>query len=257
MTLAIDVGNSNIKFGVYRDGKWGRRYRVRTVLSKTPDEYALSFSLLLAQGGLSLRDVDVACVSCVVPPLTQTLKEMLEDATGRSPIIVGPGVKTGVRIVTENPQEVGSDLVVNAAAARARGKGACVVIAFGTALTFTGVSESGDLLGVAIAPGLSAAAESLFKNTAQLKLFEFVEPERALGRNSAESLRSGFLFGFAGLVESLTGRILRELGGAARVVTTGAQAKMVMPLVGFESEHDPWLTLEGLRIIAERNVGSR
>ncbi len=254
MILALDIGNSNIKFGVHRDGAWARRFRVSSERGKTPDEYSLTFGHLLERIGVRLDEVDVAVMSSVVPPLAATLAEMLAEAIGRPPLVVGPGVRSGIRIRTDNPVEVGADIVVNAAAAHERVKSDCVVVAFGTALTFSAVNASGDFLGCAIAPGPQAAAEALVRSTAQLRLVEYAPPPAAIGKNTIHSLQSGIVFGYVGLIEGLVGRFRAELGGAASVVTTGDLARSFLPLTDCLGDFEPWLTLDGLRLIAERNA---
>jgi len=162
-------------------------------------------------------------------------------------------VRTGLRIRTDNPTEVGADLVANAVAAYARFQSSCIVVDFGTALTFTAVAEPGDLLGVAIAPGLNSAAGALSRDTAQLPRVQLAPPPTAIGRNTTHSIQSGLVFGYVGLVEALIGRMRQELGGRAHAVATGGLAPIIAPLTDQFAEIDPWLTLEGLRIIAERN----
>jgi len=254
MLLAIDVGNSNIKVGLHRDGAWEHHFRVQTNSEKTPDEYALLFKHLLLDEGVRREDINRAAISSVVPPLTGTLKEMLVENFGLKPLVLGPGVKTGMSIRTDNPAEVGSDLVANAAAAYHRIKGACVVVAFGTAITFTGVSAKGEMTGVAIAPGLNSAAESLFRKTAQLRLVDLTPPATVGGTNTIHSIQAGILHGYVGLVEHLTRRMIEEIGGSAEVICTGEQARILQPLTGLLDDFEPWLTLEGLRIIAEKNL---
>jgi type III pantothenate kinase len=178
---------------------------------------------------------------------------MLTDQVGRTPLIVGPGVRTGIRIRTDNPTEVGADLVANAVAAYARLQTNCVVVDFGTALTFTAVAVPGDLLGVAIAPGLNSAAGALASNTAQLPYVQLVPPPAAIGRNTVNSIQSGVVFGYIGLVSALVSRIQAELGGEAQAIATGGQAQVIAPLTNQFAAIEPWLTLDGLRIIVERN----
>lgn len=254
MLLAIDVGNTNIAFGVYDHGRWTNHWRIRTVPDKMPDEYAVLFGDLIRDADLRMCDVQHVVLGSVVPPLTGTLSEMLREQAGREPLVVGPGVRTGLRIRTDNPAEVGADLVANAVAAYARFQSSCIAVDFGTALTFTAVDEPGDLLGVAIAPGLNAAASALFRNTAQLPRVQLTAPPAAIGRNTIHSIQSGIVFGYVGLVEALIERMRSELGGAAQAIATGGLAQIVAPLTDQFAEIDPWLTLEGLRIIAERNA---
>ncbi len=254
MLLAIDVGNTNIAFGTYDGRHWTHHWRVRTVPDKMPDEYAVLFRALMREAGLELSQVDRAVLSSVVPPLTGTLATMLEREMGRKPLIVGPGVRTGLRIRTDNPAEVGADLVANAVAAYARLRDNCIAVDFGTALTFTAVAAPGDLLGVAIAPGLRAAVAALSSGTARLPLVRLMSPPAAIGRNTVHSIQAGVIFGYVGLVEGLIARMRDEMGGRAKAIATGGLAPVIAPLCTGFAAIEPWLTLDGLRIIAERNA---
>ncbi len=253
MLLAIDVGNTNIAFGTYIHDRWTHHWRVRTVPDKMPDEYAALFRSLMREAGLELGHVQRAVLGSVVPPLTSTLATMLKHEMGKEPLIVGPGVRTGLRIRTDNPAEVGADLVANAVAAYERLHDNCIVVDFGTALTFTAVATPGDLLGVAIAPGLKAAIAALSASTAQLPLVRLVPPPTAVGRNTVHSIQAGVIFGYAGLVEGLLARMRAEMGGNAQAIATGGLAQVIAPLCHSFTAIEPWLTLDGLRIIAERN----
>jgi type III pantothenate kinase len=263
MLLAIDVGNTNIAFGVYdhypeahpaeAKNHWTHHWRIRTVPDKMPDEYAVLFRSLLRDSDLELSAVGRVVLSSVVPSLTTTLSEMFERQTGAALLVVGPGVRTGLRIRTDNPAEVGGDLVANAVAAHARFRRNCIVVDFGTALTFTAVSGEGDLMGVAIAPGLRAAASALASNTAQLPRVQLVPPPTAIGRNTVHSIQSGVVYGYIGLVEALIRRMRSELGGEAYAVATGGLARVIAPLSDQFASIEPWLTLDGLRLIADRN----
>lgn len=254
MLLAIDAGNTNIAFGIYDGTRLTHHWRIRTVPDQMPDEYAVLFRELFRDGGIVIGDIDQTVLSSVVPPVTDALTDMLEQETGHKSLVVGPGVRTGIRIRTENPAEVGADLVANAVAAYARYHGNCIVVDFGTALTFTAVAEPGDLLGVAIAPGLNSAVTSLSRNTAQLPRVHLAPPPAAIGRNTTHSIQSGVVFGYVGLVEALIGRMRAEMGGTAMAVATGGLATVFAPLSDEFAAIEPWLTLDGLRIIAERNV---
>jgi type III pantothenate kinase len=205
------------------------------------------------EAGADFSDFDVAVMSSVVPPLTAVLAEMLGEKMGKAPLVVGPGIKTGIRIRTDNPVEVGSDIVANAVAGHTLRPDGCVVVAFGTAITFSAVTKDGDLIGVAIAPGMHAAAESLVRDTAQLRLVEYSAPPGALGKNTIHSLQSGLVFGFVGLVEGLVDRIRAEHGMELAVISTGEQARALGALTDRLGAFEPWLTLDGLRLIAERN----
>lgn len=263
MLLAMDVGNTNIAFGIYDPrapapadsggNGWAHHWRVQTAPDKMPDEYAVLLSSLLRERGLCLEDVERVVLSSVVPALTTTFSEVFERQASTDLLIVGPGVRTGLRIRTDNPAEVGGDLVANAVAAHARFHSNCIVVDFGTALTFTAVAESGDLLGVAIAPGLHAAASALASNTAQLPRVRLVPPPAAIGRNTVHSIQSGVVFGYIGLVQALIRRMRAELGGQALAIATGGLARVIAPLSDEFTSIEPWLTLDGLRLIAERN----
>jgi type III pantothenate kinase len=264
MLLAIDVGNTNVAFGVYDGERWTNHWRIRTVRDQMPDEHAVLFRSLFQDDGLQLKDVGRVVLSSVVPALTTTLSEMLRQQTKGDLLVIGPGVRTGLRIRTDNPAEVGGDLVANAVAAHAlygRRRGApaasgcnCIVVDFGTALTFVAVDQSGDLLGVAIAPGLRSAAAALASNTAQLPHVQLVPPPAAIGRNTVHSIQSGVVFGYVGLVNALIERMRAEIGGQALAIATGGLARVVAPLTDQFAAIEPWLTLDGLRLIAERNT---
>lgn len=253
MLCAVSVGNSHISFGVHDRGGWVHRWRIQTVHEKTPDEYTVVFRELFASAGIAADRVDAAILSSVVPPLTGAMAETIQAVTGRKPIILSPGVDLGLKITTENPAEVGADLVANAVAAFDRFRGNCIVVDFGTALTFTAVAAPGELRGVAISPGLTSAVDALARNTAQLPRVPLAAPPQVAGRNTVFSIQSGVVFGYVGLVEGLIRRLRDELGGSADVVVTGGQSQLIAPLLREKVTVEPWLTLEGLRIIAGRN----
>lgn len=255
MLLAVSVGNSHITFGVHESGSWTRRWRIQTVHAKTSDEYQVIFRTLLAAAGTPGDRADAAILSSVVPPLTGTMVETIRELSGRSPLVLSPALDIGLRITTENPAEVGADLVANAVAAFDRFKGNCIVVDFGTALSFTAVAAPGELRGVAIAPGLTSAVESLARNTAQLPTVPLAPPPVSIGRNSMHSIQAGIVFGYVGLVGEIIRRMRGELGGSASVAVTGGQSQIMAPLLGEKLLHEQWLTLEGLKIIAGRNTG--
>jgi type III pantothenate kinase len=257
MLLSIDVGNTNIKVGLSEGERWLARWQIRTLRDQTGDEYGVTFRSLLAHGGFEASRIERAVLSCVVPPVLSPLKEMLADLIDSEPLVVGAGLRTGLRVRTENPKEVGTDLLASAAAAYDRFHTHCIVAGFGTALTFTAVADPGELLGVAIAPGLQYAAEALAAHTAQLRLVPLEAPPAAIGRNTVHSIQSGIIYGFVGMVEALIDRIKAELPGPARVIGTGGQARIIAPLTTVFTEIDPWLTLAGLRLIAGMNPGGK
>lgn len=255
MLLAVDVGNTQMVIGVFERNELQQHWRLGTAGERTADEMALVFQGLLNQVGLSFdRNVTGVVISSVVPRVTQSLREMTERYFHFPPVIVGPGVKTGLSIVTDNPREVGADRVVNAIAAYARYGGPCIVIDFGTATTFDAVSEKGEYLGGAIAPGVQISTNALVSAGAQLRNIEFIEPRSVIGKTTVEAIQSGVLYGFAGQVEGIVGRMREELGADAASIATGGLAPVIMPLTGAIDHHEPWLTLEGLLLVYERNT---
>ncbi|MBP7095730.1 MAG: type III pantothenate kinase [Spirochaetia bacterium] len=261
MLLCIDAGNTNIVVGIYQDvpeaGATPRtlgEFRLRTVPSKTEDEYATQFKAMLADSGVECAAVRTVVVSSVVPPLTKALLAMGERLFGVEPLLVGPGLYPKLPVKVVAADEIGTDLVADAVAARARAPGASIVVDFGTALTFTAISADGLIEGVAIAPGLGTAINALTNSTAQLPSVPLVAPPSALGRNTVQAIQSGVVFGYAGLVESVVRRMKSELGGSATVIATGGLHRVVAPLVGIFDAVEPTLTLDGLALIA-RAVG--
>ncbi len=257
MLLCVDIGNTNIVMGLYRGEELLTHWRISTDHQKMPDEYAMILASLLAYYGYTLRDIDSIALASVVPPVTDRFCEMLRLYTEAPLLVVGAGVKTGVAIRYDSPRDVGADRIVNAAAAfRLYGGPACIVD-FGTATTFDAISAQGDYLGGAISPGIMVAAEALFQRTAKLPRIDLQRPERAIGTNTVEAMRSGILFGYVGLVEGMVERFRRELGEAMRVIATGGLAAIIAAETSVIQHVDPWLTLKGLRIIYEMNRGAR
>jgi type III pantothenate kinase len=255
MLFAVSVGNSHIVLGVHDQGAWMRRWRIQTVPAKTADEYMVIFNALFDTAGIHADRIDSTILSSVVPPLTRTMVDTVCALAGRPPLVLTPALDLGITITTENPAEVGADLVANAVAAFDRFHGNCIVVDFGTALSITAVAAPGELRGVAIAPGLTSAVNSLGHDTAQLPRVPLAPPPAAIGRNSVQSIQSGLMFGYTGLVQEIIRRMRAELGGSADVIATGGQSQIMAPLLGEAIVHEHWLTLEGLRILAERNAG--
>jgi type III pantothenate kinase len=255
MLLAVDVGNTEIVLGVFRGEELVHTWRVSGRPERTPDELVILFANLLERSGLAFdpRHVDAVVVSSVVPPVTQALREAFLGALSLDPEVVGPGTRTGLSILTDDPREVGADRVVSALAAFTRYGGPAIVVDFGTATTYDVVSAKGEYLGGAIAPGLQVSWASLFSATARLTQVELVAPRSVIGTSTVESLRSGLVFGTAAEVDGMVGRIGEHLGGDAKVIATGGLADVVVPHCRTIDEHDPWLTLEGLRLVHERN----
>ena len=252
MLLAVDVGNTNIVLGAYRGADLVASWRTATASHRMPDEYAMLLDSFFRYRGLSLQDVKHVVMCSVVPALTTTFAELSERYLGVEVLHVGSDVPTGIRIAVDNPREVGADRIVNAVAAFRRYGGPTIVLDFGTATTLDAITAEGEYIGGAIAPGVTVAAEALFARAARLYRVEMVAPERAIGRNTVASVQSGVIFGYVGLVEGLISRFRRELG-PARVIATGGLAEAIIPFSRTIQHHEPWLTIQGLRIVFERN----
>ena len=253
MLLCIDLGNTNITFGLYEGDDLRCHWRTKTDHHKMPDEYGMLLLNLMAHAGHQPQDVGGICMCSVVPPLIGILDECCRVYFGRSPFVVDAGVETGVKIRYDNPSEVGADRVVDAAAVyRLYGGPACVVD-FGTATTFDAISRVGDYLGGAIAPGIGISAEALFSRAAKLPRIDLVCPPHAIGSNTVHSMQSGMVFGYVGLVEGMVARFRQELGNDMRVVGTGGLVAVIARETDVIQEIDPWLTLRGLRIVWDLN----
>lgn len=253
MLLAIDIGNSNIAFGIYQQ-KWIDHWRISTVANKTADEYAVLFKAMLENSNIALQNIDQIIISSVVPPLIATFQKMTARLFAQEPLIMNSSLYTGLGIGIENPKEIGADLVANAVAGFELFKTNCIIVDFGTALSITVVGKNNQILGVSIAPGLESAVKSLFSNTAQLPPVPLEAPPAAIGKNTIHAIQSGIVLGYSGLVESLTNRIKKELNDEhAKVVATGGLSSVIASQTTIFDAVEPWLTLDGLRLIAERN----
>jgi type III pantothenate kinase len=252
--LALDVGNTQTVVGLYEGERLVEHWRTTSVRSQTADELAVELSGLLGVRGRGFADVSATVASSGVPQLAESLSAMARAHFGHEALIVGPGIRTGLALLVDNPHEVGADRVANCVAALHRRPGPLVVVDFGTAINFDAVSANGEFLGGAIAPGLAVAAEALGERAARLFRFELAAPRHAIGKNTAENMQSGAVFGYAGLVDGLVRRFAAELGHPSlHSVATGGLAGLVAPHCDTIAEVEPWLTLDGLRLIWERN----
>jgi type III pantothenate kinase len=255
MLLAIDIGNTNVVWGIFQGQTLKGHWRLATEVSRTADEYGLLFVNILQWAGIESEHVTDAVVSSVVPSLTGVFDEMVGTYFNRAPLIVSPDLEIGIRFAYPNPREIGSDRLVNAAAAYARYRTSLIVVDFGTATTFCAVSAGGEYLGGAIAPGLGIASEALFRRTAQLPKVDLVRPKSVIGKDTVAGIQSGLVFGYAGLVDELVTRMRTELGQKALVIATGGLASLIAPESRTIQEVRPYLTLEGLELIYRKTRG--
>ncbi|HPH98431.1 MAG TPA: type III pantothenate kinase [Anaerolineaceae bacterium] len=256
MLLCIDIGNTNIKLGVFNGDALSYTWRISTDRSNLRDEYAMLILSLFQTEGVKVSDISGCAISSVVPPLTQEFVEFCQHYLGLEPVLLRPDTVTGIRINTDIPGEVGSDLVMNALGAKQLFSGPMIIVGMGTATTFTAISAAGDLEGVAIAPGLLASANSLVSSTSTLPRVALAQPKTAIGKNTIASLQAGLVWGFAALVEGLVKRMQVELGGHATVIATGGLANVVIPETGIIQAVEPNLVLLGLKAMYELNQKS-
>lgn len=254
MILVLDAGNSTIDLGVYGDNYLLYHWRMETNIHKTEDEYAMQIKMLFVHADLNFVDVEGVIISSVVPSIMYSLQEMCRKYFKINPLIVGPGVKTGLNIKYENPRQVGSDRIVNAVAAiNEYGGRPIIIVDFGTAITYCYIDENGNYIGGAITPGITISLEALFNEASKLPRIELLKPTNVIGKNTVTAMQSGIFYGFIGQVEGIVQRIIEQSKGEPIVVATGGLSK----LFGYETKVidivDPLLTLKGLYILYKRN----
>lgn len=253
MLLVIDVGNTNIVLGIFKGKELMDHWRVSTDRFRTTDEYGVLIRNLFYLNGVNSDEIDAIIISSVVPPVMPTLERMCQRYFGLTPLVIGPGVKTGMDIKYDNPREVGADRIINAVAAYEKFGGPVIIIDFGTATTFCAVDKKGTYLGGAICPGIGISTDALVQRTAKLPRIEVVSTDKVICRNTVESMQAGVFYGFVGQVDGIVARMRKELGCKAKVVATGGLAVIVAPATDAIDVVEPMLTLEGLRIIYDRN----
>jgi type III pantothenate kinase len=253
MLLAIDVGNTNIVYGLFEGERLVHQFRVESARGRTADEYAVQLRALLDMHGIDRSGVRAAIIACVVPSLTEPMVQLVARAFESDAMVVGPGIRTGMAILIENPREVGADRIADAVAGYEKAKGGVIVVDFGTSTNFDCVTPKGEYLGGVLAPGLQISADALFARAAKLPRVEIVKPPKVVGKNTVHAMQSGIVYGYVGLVDGIVERLKAELGYPCSVIATGGLAPLISPLSKTIAEVDDVLTLVGLRILYERN----
>ncbi|MFQ5483106.1 MAG: type III pantothenate kinase [Nitrospinaceae bacterium] len=253
MLLAVDIGNTNIVCGLFQEAKLLVHWRIQTERHRTADEYWVLVQEFIRQTSADPSPIDAVIISCVVPPLVPVFQELSRKFFRTEALVVGPGIRTGISILYKNPQEVGADRIVNAVAGFEKYGGPLILVDFGTATTFDAVSAKGEYLGGAIAPGVRISLEALFRNTAKLAPVDLAAPSRVIGRSTMESIQSGAVFGFAGMIEHIVSGMQKELEAKARVVGTGGLIHVIADKAPVIDTVDEFLTLDGLLILYEKN----
>ena len=254
MLIAIDIGNTNITIGLFRESELVSTWRFSTDSQKTSDEYGLLLKQVMSYNNVEIAQIDAATICSVVPPLTTTFESLCRIYIDVNPLTVVAGTKTGIKVLYDSPRDVGTDRIVDAAAAHHIYAGPCIIVDLGTATVFDAVNERAEYLGGAIAPGMIVSADSLYRATSQLRKVELNAPGQAIGKNTTHSIQSGLVFGYSELIKGMIARFKKELGTEATVIATGGQATIVKDQVGEFDYIDPDLTLKGLQIVHSLNI---
>jgi len=253
MLLVIDVGNTNTVIGVFDEDRLVKDWRIRTEEDQTVDEYAILVRNLYFSSNITIGDIKAIVVSCVVPPLLSTIEALSKKYFGVKPLVIEPGVKTGMPIYYDNPKEVGADRIVNAIAAYDRYQESLIIIDFGTATTFDYISAKGEYYGGAITPGITISSEALFQKASRLPHVELVAPKSVIGKDTVGSMQAGIVFGYASLVDGIVERIRKEVKSTPKVIATGGLAALIASVSKTISDVDEYLTLKGLKILYDMN----
>ncbi|MTI83293.1 MAG: type III pantothenate kinase [Firmicutes bacterium] len=253
MLLVFDVGNTNTVLGIFKNSELVVDWRLSTARNRTADEYGMLLRDLFASQELSFAQIDAVVISSVVPPLNFSLEQMCKKYFDLQPVLVGPGIKTGMPIKYENPREVGADRIVNAVACYETYGGPLIIVDFGTATTFCAISARGEYLGGAIAPGMGISTEALFSRAAKLPRVEISKPPSVIGKTTVNSMQSGIFYGFVGQVDEIVRRMKTEMKSEPTVIATGGLADLIFTASNTINKVDQMLTLTGLRIVYERN----
>lgn len=257
MILVLDVGNTNIVLGIYKEKNLLVEWRLSTDYKRTADEYAIQVSQLFTQSNIDMKEIEGVIISSVVPNIMYSLEHMIRKYFNTTPVVVGPGVKTGINIKYDNPKEVGADRIVNAVAAYEMHKKSLIIIDFGTATTFCAIAKNGDYLGGTICPGIKISSEALFERAAKLPRVELVKPETVLCKNTISSMQAGIIYGYIGQVDYIVNKMKLEMNAKGEddimVIATGGLAKLIAKDSQAIDKVEPFLTLEGLRIIYQKN----
>lgn len=258
MLLAFDIGNTNMVIGIYQDKELIINWRITTDRQKTSDEYGMLLYNLFEHHKISKEKIDAVIFSSVVPPIMAALEDMSRKYFNVEPMVIGPGIKTGIPILYENPREVGADRIVNAVAGIEKYGAPLIIADFGTATTFCAISEKGEYLGGVITPGVNISLEALVQRTSKLPKIELIKPKKVVGKNTINAMQSGMIYGYTGLVDEIIFRIKEEQGWEnPTVIATGGIAELIAKDTKYIQKVDKYLTLDGLRIIYEKNKGEK